>query len=181
MTDAFIATVVSVNPDTSCIVTPQIIEHDGTTHPNVTAGVVEGITPTAGDSVLVLTTRNNLDNAPIQRYYDASESCGRIIAIVKTASVYSLTGSFKFIGSVEITQNLTVDGNLTVKGTLSVTGDTTLSGRLTVQKDVSMSGKLSVTGDSTLSGSNTQIAGRVFTSHTHSGVTPGAGTSGPVV
>lgn len=180
MTDAFAAVVNTVNQDGTCLVTPQIIEHDGTTHPQIKVGFVQGITPAANDVVLVLTARNNLDNSPIQRYFSASEACGRIVGVLTAGSVFNLTGSYKFTGSLEITQDLTVDGNLHVKGTLTVDGDTTLKGKLNGQKDVTFDQKLNVTGDSTLTGTGTAIAGRTFLSHTHGGVTPGGGTSGPV-
>ena len=92
MTDAFIAKVVGQADGGNWTVTPQIIEHDGTLHPDITVSAVEGITPNANDFVLIITARNNLDNSEVQRYYSASEACGRIVGVVQTSSQFVFTG-----------------------------------------------------------------------------------------
>lgn len=162
MVDAFLAKVVADNNDGTFTVTPQIIEHDGTTHPDVLAGIVQGITPASGDTVLIVTTRNTLDNTPIQRYFDASEACGRIVAVVQTSGQYILTGQFKFIG------------DFTVDGKFHCTGDVQIDGKCTIDKDLKVKGNATIDGDCSIKGKN-------FMTHTHSGVTPGGGNTGGVV
>lgn len=156
MVDPFLAKVVADNNDGTFTVTPQIIEHDGTMHPDVLVSSIGGITPEAGDTVLIVATRNTLDDTPIQRYFEASEACGRIIDIVKkSAGPYLLTGDYKFDGD------------------FSCTGDVQIDGKCTIDKDVKVKGNMDIDGTLT-------IAGKPYTGHTHNGVTPGSGSSGTV-
>lgn len=150
MTDAFIAQVVGATGG-DWTVTPKIIEHDGTTHPDITVSAVGGITPQVNDLVLVVTARNNLDNSPAPRYYMASEACGRIVAIVQTSAQYVFTGTFKWIGNLTFDGNVHVTGNLTVDGTLDATGNATMHGNLTVNGNATIDGTLSVGGHDVLS------------------------------
>lgn len=73
--------------------------------------------------------------------------------------------------------NITASTNVNINATnVSITAtDSTLNGNVTID------GNLEVTGDSTLTGTGTTIAGKNFLSHTHSGVTTGAGVTGGVV
>ncbi len=176
MTDAFIAEVVSAGTEANTwTVTPQITEHDGTLHPDITVGVVEGITPHAGEKVLILTTRNNLDNSAIHRYYEASEACGRIVAVVQTSTEFELTGDFKFVGDMTVDGNLHVTGDLTVDGNATISGDADFDG---ADKTVTCSNDLQVDGDLTVNG--TFMNGSVnMTTHTHSTSSPGAPTGPP--
>ena len=112
-------------------VDPLIIEDDGTNHPTVDVTVRDGLTPTVGDTVLIEFMRNTLSLTSVKRYFDASESNGVIIGIIKTANGYVLTGDYKFIG------NVTIEGDLSITGDMNITGDVTISGNLTVSgKDV---------------------------------------------
>lgn len=178
MTDAFVAEVIRPGANNTWTVAPQIIEHDGTDHPNIDVGIVEGITPTVGDMVLVLTTRNTLDNAPIQRYFTASEACGRIVAILETGE-YKFTGNYKFIGDFTIDGNLTVTGNLTVNGDATMDGEVTIKGKLTAENDVQIDGDLTADGSVTITNDAT-INGRSFMTHVHLGPLPPSGPTGAV-
>lgn len=130
--DAFIGTVEAAGgTPRTWIVTPQIIEHDGSTHKPVLCYAAAGIALAPGNLVLILTMRNNLNFAPIQRIYEASEANGVIIGLVGTDS-FALTGSFSFSGDVSISGNLAVSGNLTVGGNANVTGDAEIDGTLTL-------------------------------------------------
>jgi hypothetical protein len=122
MADAFLAKVVS-GSGKEWIVTPQIIEDDGTTHPDIDVSAQGGITPEVGDTVLVLTMRNNLNETPIPRYSKATESNGVIIGVLTTASGYTLTGDFNFIGDIAIEGSLSITGDLTVTGDIEAEGD----------------------------------------------------------
>lgn len=127
MTDAWLATVVSYDPATKTAkVLPLIVENDGTDHVQVSANPVAGTYPEAGDTVLVLTARNNLDDKKISRFFDSSEMNGRIIHVVK-----SLEGVYRFKG------NYRIDGNLEVNAPDVITfvvGDT-LTFEVTVEND----------------------------------------------
>lgn len=167
-----------------CTISPMIVELDGTPHPPVRARAVGGLTPVAGDTVLVITIRNDLDGLlPVSRYFGASEANCRVVDVVIPASGQRiLTGNYKFTGALTVQGSLTVTGpvsvtgNTTLTGPLSVTGNTTLTGNASVSGNVSVGGGLTVTGVSTL-------GGIVFPVHTHSYI-PGAGAptqTGPPV
>ena len=125
MTDGFLAKVVSYDPTTETAeVLPLIVENDGTKHPGITAKPVAGVLPSTGDVVLVLTLRNNLDDAYISRFFTASESNGRIVHVVTPANgVYTFKGDYKF------------EGNVTIEGDVAVTGDVSIEGLVTITID----------------------------------------------
>lgn len=64
------------------------------------------------------------------------------------------------------TSTVTADGGITLNGPLTVNGDTTINGEAAVSK--TLTAQTDVIG-----------GGKSLTSHTHSGVTTGAGVSGP--
>lgn len=104
MTDAFLATVISYSTtEKAAKVQPLIIEDDGTDHVPITVKPDAGILPETGDTVLVLTARNNLDGEKISRFYTASETNGRIVHVVK-----SKKGVFRFKGNYQLNGNLSV-------------------------------------------------------------------------
>lgn len=131
MADAFLAKVVS-GSGKAWIVTPQITEDDGTLHPDITVGSQEGITPMAGDTVLVLTMKNNLNEKPIPRFFMASESNGVIVGVVTTSSGFTLTGDFHFVGDILIDGAFSITGNMTITGDVDITGDVTIDGSIKV-------------------------------------------------
>jgi len=61
--------------------------------------------------------------------------------------------------------------NLNITGDVDITGNVTISGDLTAAN---------VEATSELKGATALIGGKDFATHTHTGVTPGGGTSGPV-
>jgi len=138
MTDAFLAKVVSYDKTRNlATVLPMIVETDGTDRPRVDYPAVAGVTPAANDIVLVVTIRNGADNQKISRYYEASESNGRVVHVVKPSNgVYKFTGDFEFKGNVKF------DGDVKVTGKLDVDQDTTILGNLTVQGNASVAGTL---------------------------------------
>ena len=122
--DAFLADVVSAGDDPQTwVVQPLLTEFDGEDMEQIKVSSGE-ITPSVGDTVLILTMRNNLDFEKISRYYTASASNGIIIKIIKTSAnpQYVLTGNYKFVGDLQITGKLDVSGNTNVDGTLTVAG-----------------------------------------------------------
>jgi hypothetical protein len=135
--DCFLADVVSID-GTIFTIQPLIKEFDGTPHIEVTA--ISRVTPGIGDTVLVLTMRNNLDLEEISRYYKASASNCTIIGVMKTTANpnYVLTGNYNFIGdtlftgNLNVTGNVTIDGNLTVGSNADVTGNVGIDGILTL-------------------------------------------------
>lgn len=176
MSDCFLAEVISFSSSTfKGKVKPLILEADGSTHSdiNVEAKSVSGVTPSVGDLVLVVTSRNNLNDKPIHRYNQTSESNCRIIAVVKkNGQNFVFTGDYQFKGDVEIT------GNATFKQDLKVEGDTELEGKLDVGGDVVIDGDAEIGGGFKVGG-NTQFKGGIwFETHTHTITAPGA-QSGP--
>jgi hypothetical protein len=100
--DAFIAKVDA--PGASAgewLVTPQIIEMTGVQHAQITVGTSQGIKPAIGDSVLILTMRNNLDFANVSRYFEANEANGVIVGVV-AASAFENVGAFTITGSLKV-------------------------------------------------------------------------------
>lgn len=69
----------------------------------------------------------------------------------------------------------TADVNITAENANITATNTTIDG------DVQITGNLVVDGDSTLTGAGTEIAGKVFLTHLHSGVTTGVDNTGGVV
>lgn len=165
-TDAFVATVVGAGllPDTWEVI-PLITEIDGTDHPEITVGARDGITPTPGDTVLVVTMRNNLDLSAISRVFPSSESNGVIVGVMAQTTGYALTGDYTFIG------DMIVDGDLTV------TGDVTVTGGITAVGNSSFGGNVAITG--AMTSATATIGGRPFAAHVHIGspsAPPGAVT-----
>ena len=136
-TDAFVAIVVGPGllPDTWEVL-PSIAEVDGTDHPSITVGARDGITPTPGDTVLILTMRNPLDLTAVSRYYTASESNGVIVGVMAQTAGYVLTGDYTFLGNVIIDGDLSITGGLTVVGNATIGGDANLTGELTASDAV---------------------------------------------
>lgn len=99
MTDCFVAKVVGAGTAANTwTVTPLMTEHDGTDHPDILVASTSGITCLPGDLVLVLTARNNIDDSSVPRWFEASEACGRIIAISKSKDgIFRFTGDHTFI------------------------------------------------------------------------------------
>ena len=129
MIDGFIAKVKS-GAGLRWVVEPQIINHDGTTHADLTVGIRDGITPTIDDLVIILTVKNNLDFSRINQFYEASRSNGIIIGIAQTANdekKYLLDGNYTFRGET------VVDGTLTVNQTLTIEQTSELNDSLTVK------------------------------------------------
>jgi phage baseplate assembly protein V len=89
--------------------------------------------------------------------------------------IYTQYGSKIYLkknGDIDITSTKNV--NVTANETNITSPSMTLNG------DVKINGSLIVSGNSTLTGAGTSIAGVTFLTHTHSGVTVGPGTTGPV-
>ncbi len=128
MTDAFLATVISYSSTLKTAkVQPLIRENDGTDHVPITVKPDAGILPETGDTVLVLTARNNLDGEKVSRFYGASETNGRIVHVVK-----SKKGVFRFKGDYKL------DGNLSVIAPDSIefeVGDS-LTFKISIESDV---------------------------------------------
>ena len=137
MADGFLATGVSYSEaDKTAVVSPLIVENDGTPHPDITVKPVAGIKPAAGDIALVLTIRNNLDDKEVSRFFDASESNGRIVHIVTpVGGVFTFKGNYKFIGNMVFEGNVDVTGDVTIDGAVDVTGDVTIDGTVTISID----------------------------------------------
>lgn len=165
MTDAWLAEVISFDPLTKeAVALPKITEPDGTPHPEITVKAVAGITPEPGDLVLVITLRNNLDDAYISRFFEASETNGRIVDVVKSVQgVFKFTGNYKFTGQFAIDGSLDVTGPVSVDGSLDVTGPATLKNGATITGDASVSGNLSVGANLSVSGSATVSGSASFT------------------
>lgn len=73
-----------------------------------------------------------------------------------------------------------LNGNVTVSGTLAA-GAVTINGTGTITGDISVTGKITSTNDIVSSGGEIIAGGKNLSSHTHSGVQTGGGTSGPPV
>lgn len=87
MTDSFLAKVISYSKSTKkAKIQPLVIMADGTQKKNLPldAGVIDGLVPEEGDTVIILTTRNNLDKKEISIYFDATWSNGWIIGIISS-------------------------------------------------------------------------------------------------
>jgi hypothetical protein len=172
MTDGFIADVRSYNPvDNTWMVEPRIVEFDGTDHPLIKVNAVQGISPNVGDVVMVVTIRNNLDDKKINRFYEASETNGRIVGVAKPVTQYVFEGNYKFEG------NLIIDGDLTVEDDLRVKGDLEVDGDAFIDDDLSVGGDLEVDGE-TATGSLT-VNGIDWLLHTHPNNAPAPGPTGP--
>lgn len=134
MTDAFLATVESYDLVLKTAkVKPLITENDGTKHPGIEVKPVAGILPAAGDLVLIVTIRNNLDDSFISRFFSSSESNGRIVQVVKPADgVFTFKGDYKFEGDVEFKGDVTITGDVSIEGDVSLKGDAAIEGNVTV-------------------------------------------------
>lgn len=154
MTDSFLAKVISYDKTLNLAkVQPLIVETDGTDRPTVSYPTVAGITPGPNDLVIVVTIRNGSDNAKISRYYEASETNGRIVHVVKPfAGKYVFTGDYEFDGDVKFDGDVEITGDLKIKKDLTVEGDTTLQGKLDVTLDVTIQGDLTVQGNASVAG-----------------------------
>lgn len=130
MTDAFLATIVS-GEGVEWIVSPLIIENDGTQHPDITVTTQTGLTPEVDDIVLILTMRNNLDLQSINRFYDSSESNGVIVGIVQTSDSFTFTGDYNFIGDILVDGDLDISGDTLIEGNLTVLGNINVTGSIT--------------------------------------------------
>ena len=170
MTDGFLATVDSYDEaENTATVSPLVAEYDGTPHPQIKVKPVAGVKPASGDVVLVVTIRNNLDDAEVSRYFPASESNGRIVHVVKPAGgVFTFKGDYKFIGDVvfdgdvEVTGDTTLDGDLTVKGDAEVQGSLDVQQSATIAADAVVTGNLSVGGlQSATPGSPASVIGNL--------------------
>ena len=161
MSDSFIATVLTNNGDGTWTVAPKITEYDGTPHVPIIVNAVNGLFPSPGDVVMIVTARNNLNDSFINRFYEASESNGRIVAIATPIIQYTFKGDYEIIG------------NLTLLGDLTVTGDITATGNITVAQDITATGSITAT-DITLSGKS-------FLTHTHANNAPAPGPTGPPI
>lgn len=168
MTDCFLATVISFNSATyEGQIQPLIVENDGTDHPIVKAKSVGGLAPLPGDKVIVVTSRNNLDDQSISRYYEASESNCRIIEIASTGGIYNFKGNYKFEGNVIIDGDLTTTGDITSAGNLNLAGDALIGG------DATLAGNLTVIGTA-------QFGAIPFATHKHISAAPGVATGPPI-
>lgn len=171
MTDAFIARVISNNGDGTWTVAPKITEFDGTPHVPIFVNAVNGLFPNPGDIVMVVTARNNLDDADINRYYEANEANGRIIAISTPVVQYSFKGDYLIQGDI------TLQGNLTIIGDLTMTGELTVANNVTIAQDLTVVGNIDTTGSITSTGLT--VLGIDFLTHTHANNAPAPGPTGP--
>jgi hypothetical protein len=169
MSDCFLATVISFAGGEGQI-QPLIVEADGTDHPMVRAKSVEGITPDPGDKVLVMTSRNNLDNSTISRFFNASESNCRIVGIVsKAGNYFVLTGNYRFVGDILVQGNVQTTGDIQAAGNIQTLGDVTAVGNVDVGGSGTIAGSLTiVTGLS--------VAGINVLTHGHISAAPGVRT-----
>lgn len=174
MSDCFLADVVTWNPLTGeGRIRPLIVEADGSNHQIVTAKSVSGISPGVGDTVLVVESRNNLDNKTVSRFFRSSATNSRIIGVVKkSGGPYVFKGDYRFNGDVLFDGDVDVTGNAVIDGDLDV-DDLTVNGDATLDGDLDVAGNLSVDGSSTFNG----IA---FASHTHAVTGVGVNTGPPV-
>jgi len=172
MSDCFLATVISFANGEGQI-RPLIIENDGTDHPIVSAKSVSGVTPDPGDKVLVVTSRNNLDNQAISRFYDASESNCRIVAIVsKVGANFVLTGNYRFVGDITVQGNIQTTGNVQAAGNVQALGDLTVIGSATIGGSATVAGALTCP--------SAVIGGIPFLTHKHISAAPGVATGVPI-
>jgi len=124
MTDSFVAKVKS-GQDQEWIVTPQIINHDGKQHADITVGTRDGIKPTVNDLVMVNLLKNNLDFSNVNEFYQASRTNGVIIGILMTSgSNYYLIGNYNFKGDFKNEGKMNNTGKVTFDDTLEVKGNT---------------------------------------------------------
>lgn len=182
MADGFLCDVLSPNViDGTWDVKPKLVEIDGTDAKTIKAKPVGGIEPTPGDVALVVLPKNNLDDGKISRWYEATDANARIVAIATPVLRYEFKGDYKFEGDIIIDGNLEITGNLDVGGDVSI-GTIIQPGNLDVTGDLEVDGNLDVNGDLDVDGeTNTaslKINGIDWLQHTHSGVTPGGGSTG---
>lgn len=104
------------------------------------------------------------------RYYAEVIDVEFTNALENATVVYGRKNNYIFFmdnGDIEIKN---ANANIKISGSnIEITGN------------VKITGNLEVTGNATLTGSGTSIAGKTFTSHTHSGVTAGGANTGGVV
>ena len=133
----------------------------------------DNVCPSVGDSCYVLCVGDeygmnyvipyDVDNAP--KILEGE----KIIYGKKQNQIY-----FKQDGSISITTADDKQIDITAQGGVNITGAVNITGNVTI------TGNLSVSGTSDLQGTTT-IETKPFISHTHSGVTVGAGNTGGVV
>lgn len=75
------------------------------------------------------------------------------------------------------TARIEADGGVSIKGDVSIEGKLDVSGNIATEADLSVQGDADVQGDVTAS--EVTGGGKHLSSHTHSGVTSGSGSSGP--
>ena len=115
-----------------------------------------------------------------------------------------VNGDSRINGDASVGKDLNVSGNSQINGNSRVDGDLTVAGDAGIGKDISVGGNSQVSGDSRIDGdvnigaelfidgdvtakSSVSIAGTLtvagvdINNHTHSGVTTGAGATGPPV
>ena len=195
MTDAFICEVIKKNAiDKTWDVQPKIVEFDGTDHKVITVNAVGGIDPQIGDIVLVVTARNNLDDKEINRFYESSETNGRIVAVAKPMIFYTFKGDFEFIGTVLFTGGIQTTGDLLVQGDLiveknaSVGQNLIVTGSISAGSSITATGNISGLGDLTIAGEasvgSLVIGGAPYEAHTHQNNAssyPASAPTGPVI
>ena len=91
-------------------------------------------------------------------------------------SVIQQTGDANADGDHTHQGDTTQIGNLTITGDIHVNGDTTQIGNLTITGNIQVNGNITCTGNLTVASAT--IGGIDFSTHTHSGVEPGGGTTG---
>lgn len=152
-------------------VSPEVIEDDGTNHPDIQVIARDGITPTVKDKVLVSFMKNNTDMEPIPRYFPESEANGVIIGIMDTKTGYILTGDYTFIGDTLL------DGNNKTTGDLLVLGNTTVQ-NLTVLGTLT-AGAISAASIALPVGDVGALL-LAYTTHKHAVTTAPGTTGGPI-
>ncbi|OJW73027.1 MAG: hypothetical protein BGO57_13195 [Sphingomonadales bacterium 63-6] len=75
------------------------------------------------------------------------------------------------------TARIEADGGVSIKGDVSIEGKLDVSGNIATEADLSVQGGADVQGE--VSAGDVIGAGKRLSSHTHTGVTSGAGSSGP--
>jgi phage baseplate assembly protein gpV len=91
-----------------------------------------------------------------------------------TAQLRSLDGSTYYELAAGQIANIVAPGGINITGPVAIDGDVSITGTTTADGDVSITGKATATGE-------VQGNGIKLSTHTHSGVTTGGGTSGPPV
>ena len=114
MTDCFLATVNSYDATTKIAnVKPLVILKDGTETQTLDVKTIQGIKPSSGDTVLIVTSRNNTDDESISEYFEPSWANGRLIGVVSTNGSYTLKGEYVFESDVTFESNVTFKENVT--------------------------------------------------------------------